>query len=195
MEARSVLGVDINDEHLDCQEILKKYVPEANIDALSFREIAPGEELNGEYDVIFSWSTLEHVDLRLFDDVIKNLRSVLRHGGYFFFQVAPLYYSEDGAHLWALGWTNWEHLTFQISHIQEELRTLDKATEDALWAMYTTLNMMTADQMVSRIKSCGFNIVRVYKEKSDRKPPDPLVDVYYEDVLRTKQVVALFQAI
>ncbi len=194
-EAGSVLGVDINDEHLDCPEILKTYAPTANIDALSFREIRPNEELTGEFDVIFSWSTLEHVDQRIFDDVVRNLRSVLRPGGHFFFQVAPLYYSEDGGHLWALGWTNWEHLTSQISHIQHALSRLDETTESALWAMYATLNMMTADQMVSRIENCGFRTIRTYKEKSDRNPPEMLLDVYLEEVLQTKQVVALFQAI
>ncbi|CEG09784.1 3-demethylubiquinone-9 3-methyltransferase [Afipia felis] len=194
MGARSVLGVDINNEHLDCQEILKNFAPNASTNGLSFKEIAPGEKLGGEFDVVFSWSALEHVDLKLFDDVIQNLRSVLTPGGYFFFQVAPLYYSEDGAHLWALGWTNWEHLTSQISHIKEELRIFDKATESALWGMYATLNMMTSNQMIARIENCGFSTVRIYKEKSDRKPPKSLLDVYCEEALLTKQVVGLFQA-
>lgn len=187
----AVFGVDINDEHQSLQAILGGNGRTIDGAVPQFHRIAPGQRLPfKDIDLIYSWSVFEHIDNRIFDDVVSDIRSTLSPDGHLFIQIAPLYFSPEGSHLWAFGYRNWEHLTKQIDHIRAETEQLD-----GQWSLFSTLNRITANDLVRRIEAGGFRLLRRYETKTEKMPPDALLDVYHEDVLRTDQVVVMFQRV
>jgi SAM-dependent methyltransferase len=194
LKPKSVLGVDIVEDHRNCAGYMETYAPGTGLSALRFKTIAPGEPLpENAFDLCFSWSTFEHIDADLFPSVMKQLYRTLADGGLLFFQVAPLYYSCEGSHLWEIGYRNWEHLTGQIDHIQRDLRAIDEPRRSHLWGTFSTLNKLTAEMMLDGITSAGFELLREYRTHTEKVPPAPLLSVYQTNILTCDQIVALFR--
>jgi cyclopropane fatty-acyl-phospholipid synthase-like methyltransferase len=193
--AELVAGSDINREYEQCAANAREAglgdLP-ANLD---FETIERGSiSRHDEFDFIYSWSVFEHVDQQLFDGVIDSLRENLRSNGHFFVQIAPLYYSPEGSHLWEIGFQQWEHLIWQVDHIYREIHTrLEPERAANLWSMYITLNKVTAEKLVSTIIKRGFELAREYRTTVSVEPPSDLLSAYTKDALITNQVVALFR--
>jgi len=145
------------------------------------------------FDLAYSWSVFEHVDQALLDDSLSLIRSVLRPNGLFLAQIAPLYYSADGSHLHHVLNEPWVHLRVQQNRLEDMLRrsVRDPSEADALWSTYCTLNRITHQELIGRIRKSGFEILRIFTTRNDLAPPSGLLDIYREDVLLTNQVVVL----
>ena len=191
-----VVGTDINSEHEQLAALARAAEGITHLpDNLFFEEINPGEiSTEADFDLIYSWSVFEHVNQNLFGDIVTNLRAKLLNDGHMFVQVAPLYYSPEGSHLWDIGLRQWEHLSKQIDHIYNALYSkLEKVHADSLWSMFITLNKITAPKLLSDISGQGFEVVREYKTTVSLQPFEHLLFAYSKDALITDQVVALFR--
>ena len=190
-----VVGTDINREHKQLPALARAAEGITQLpDNLFFEEISRGEiSTETDFDLIYSWSVFEHVDQNLFSDVVANLRTKLRKDGHMFVQIAPLYYSPEGSHLWDIGFRQWEHLSQQIDHIYKALyNKLEKVHADSLWSTFITLNKITAPKLLSDISEHGFEVVREFKTTVSLQPFEHLLFAYSKDALITEQVVALF---
>jgi SAM-dependent methyltransferase len=190
-----VVGVDINREHEQLAELANASGIRELPGNLVFEEIAPGQiSAQDRFDLVYSWSVFEHIDQTIVGDIVAGLRDKLRDGGHLFVQIAPLYYSPEGAHLWALGYKRWEHLTKQLDHIHREIYdTLPKTDADGLWSVFATLNKITAPQLIREVTKGGFRLVREYTTMTAIVPDDDLTSCFARDALVTDQVVALFE--
>lgn len=191
-----VHGVDINNEAEACASFLHQNFGMDIPNRLTFQEIAPGETPNGgPFDLIYSWSVFEHVNNRIYNSVLKDLYGLLKPGGHFFIQISPLYFAPEGSHLWAIGYEKWEHLIAQTSDVHDDINNsdLDDPQKKSLLAMFDTLNRVTADDLLSRFKTVGFQLLREQRDQVDFEPPAALLRAYQRDALKTFQIVALFQ--
>lgn len=191
-----VVGVDIVSDIERCGPLAQQQLRLAELpDNLSLYRIAPGEISVGlsSFDVIYSWSVFEHIDQRLLPAILRQLRNLLKPGGVIFIQIAPLYFSAEGAHLMQWIPERWGHLTNQDSVYRGKLRAAcgDDGTFDGLWSMYSTLNRITAMQLLTTLRENEFTIIREYTTSEDFEIPEPLKEIYVESVLRTNQIVVL----
>lgn len=195
-EPRSIVGVDINVEYEACVGNAKLLGLDELPPSLSFQTISPGQvSSRGEFDFIYSWSVFEHIDSNIFDDTIRLIRLSLKRHGLLFVQIAPLYYSPEGGHLYALEWRNWEHLK-QTSLIYDRIySSMDVEAANSLWSMFITLNKITSPDLKSRISRAGFELVREHHTFTQLVPPDHLLSAYSYDALVTDQVAVLFRAV
>ena len=145
------------------------------------------------FDVVYSWSVFEHIDERLIGGVLELIKSCLKPGGLFFVQIAPLYYSSEGSHLTHKLDEPWGHLLHQLDVFHEKLKAAvpDEAELLALWGTYSTLNRMTADELLGHLRAAGFEILRTLAMKEDREPPQRLKAIFQEEQLTTHQIVVL----
>ncbi|HRF07569.1 MAG TPA: class I SAM-dependent methyltransferase [Xanthobacteraceae bacterium] len=191
-----VVGVDINSEAESCKTFLAENLQLSMPDNLVFEEIRPGQSTsyNG-FDLVFSWSVFEHVNNRLYPSILKQLLDKMNPGGLFFVQIAPLYFSPEGSHLWAIGYENWEHLINQTSDVQSDIETSEISAEDraSLWSMFRTLNRITADDLLERFGNAGFDCLRSQRDQTDKEVPHSLLRAYDRAALTTFQIAALFQ--
>jgi hypothetical protein len=68
---------------------------------------------------------------------------------------------------------------------------IDEAQFSSLWGMYSTLNRITAPQLIAAVHAAGFTLLRKYFTYNKSEIPQVLHGVYTEEVLRTDQVVLL----
>lgn len=193
-----VVGVDINDEHVNCGKFLRgAFGMDCLPGNLVLETIEPGAGLPHDgFDFVYAWSVFEHVDNPIFGQVLRGVVERIKPGGLFFVQISPLYYSAEGSHLWALGYRNWEHLTKQISEIHDELMSnssLSTQAKTSLWSMFMGLNRITAAELLARFTGAGLTLKRAQRDVSAIEPPPGLSSVYQPDVLSNYQIVALFQ--
>jgi len=196
---RRVVGVDIMPDPGRCLEVAKKNLAiESLPECLQLHQVEPGHlhDRKDRFDLAYSWSVFEHVDQTLLDQSLALIRSALRPGGLFLAQIAPLYYSAEGCHLNHVLPTPWVHLRTQQNRLEDMLRrAVSDATEaDALWSTYCTLNKITHQDLVSRIRNNGFEILRTFTTTQDIKPPAELLDVFQAEALTTNQVAVLARA-
>lgn len=194
--AEDVHGVDIAPKFEACPALLDQTYGLTDLPPnLRFSRIGIGEALGQEdYDVIASWSAVEHVSRGTLDTTLAALHTALRPGGVAMIQVSPLYFSPEGAHLWALGYGRWEHLLRQTSEVLGDIQTAmgeDPARVDKVSAMYLTLNRLTADELVDRVTLAGFKILREQRDLTSQEPPEALLQAYSVDALKTDQIVLL----
>lgn len=197
-EPAEVLGVDIRAETAACIAMLREHFGLEGLPPnLAFATVTEGEIAPcGGFDLIYSWSVMEHVERGRLDAVIGGLHDHLRPGGLLFVQIAPLYFSAEGAHLWAVGYRDWEHLTRQLSEIQGEVDACADLPEERrpkLWKMFQRLNRITAPELIRRLEAAGFTLLREHREQTDRDPPPHLLDAYTVEALKTFQIVLLMQ--
>jgi 2-polyprenyl-3-methyl-5-hydroxy-6-metoxy-1,4-benzoquinol methylase len=193
---RRVVGIDIMPDPDNCLPIARRRLGISQLpENLSLHRIKPGflHRDDDQFDLVYSWSVFEHVDQRLLDRSLKLIQSSLRPGGFFFVQIAPLYYSAEGSHLFHKIPEPWCHLTTQHSALHERLVSAvpDTAELQSLWSAYRTLNKLTASELIDRIDKAGFEILRTWTEKEKRQSPANLRAVFAEDALTTCQVVIL----
>jgi SAM-dependent methyltransferase len=190
-----VIGVEVTDQPAALSSALKpiELEPPPN---LSFREVPLGQVGDdGDFDLIVSWSVFEHIQRNQFDAVMARLITRLKRGGLLFMQVSPLFFSPEGSHFWALGYTDWQHLTRELSEVREDLdaSTLNERQRDLHWKLFLRLNRFTAPDFEARLASAGFSLLRRQIDRIDREPPAELLTAYDRDALTTGQVVLLLR--
>ncbi len=191
-------GVDTQPKPVRCAEILRdSFGLESLPDTLQLRQIEPGASLGQDkYDLLTSWSVVEHVRRGALDTIISGLFQALKPGGLAFIQISPLYFSPEGSHLWALGYLDWQHLTKQVSEVLADIAAADHLPQEArerLVDLFTTLNRVTADEIKGRFEAAGFEVLREQRDMVDRTPPADLLEAYRLDALKTFQIVLLMR--
>ncbi len=148
-------------------------------EGLEFRQGQLGQPMpfaNAEFDAAYSWSVFEHVDVDGVDWLLAEVVRVLKPGGFFYLQIAPLYYSPFGSHLMRLIEKPWAHLL----HTQDEYLALAQAAEDHtrteekdllyrnnefaqvkqyLIGEYASLNRIRTIELVEAARRAGFEIL------------------------------------
>ena len=191
-----VTGLDVMPDLERCLPLARSQIGLQSLPAnLALRRIKPGE-LPGpaaRFDLVYSWSVMEHVDQPLLAKVLRQLHDVLKPGGRMLVQIEPLYYSAGGSHLMFKVAEPWGHLVQQDSSYIGRLRTACGSDNEfrALLAMYRTLNRLTAPGLMRLVRETGFSVLREYTTRDEREPPADLLEVYQEAALRTDQVVLL----
>jgi SAM-dependent methyltransferase len=165
--ASRVDGVDICTDFSALFPNLSKHrLPLPSNEKVTFRAIEPCESLGENiYDVIVSWSVLEHVSQEIFDKQIDVLVRSLKSGGYMIVQIAPLYYSPFGSHLFDMH-DPWEHLTLQTNLLYEKVRGKcgdNDAVLTGMWNCFATLNRFTDEEFIARLNKAGLEILHVYE--------------------------------
>ncbi len=197
---KRVVGIDIMPDPERCLSVARANLGlETLPPSLKLYRVAPGvlHDTNDRFDVAYSWSVFEHVDQTLVDQSLVLIRSALRRDGLFLAQIAPLYYSAEGSHLFHVFKEPWIHLRVQQNLLEHQLRIAvsDPVEAQALWSTYITLNKITYQSLIARIASNGFEVVRTFTSKQDFAPPADLLDIYHHDALLTNQVVVLAKAV
>ena len=155
-----LFGVDLGDLEELSLEHLKKPLPVC----LKFSECTETTLPfpDASFDVVISWSVFEHVSDPV--AVLKEIRRVLRPGGYMFLQIWPLFHSQRGSHLWNWYPEGWEHLQESANTlrngISEKLSGSPELLESTLVDL-ETLNRLTMDQLQDSISTSGMTIRRV----------------------------------
>jgi cyclopropane fatty-acyl-phospholipid synthase-like methyltransferase len=148
---------------------------------------------SGYFDLIYSWSVFEHVEQGILPDTLAMLRDRMKPQGQLFIQISPLFFSEDGSHLMAWVPEPWGHLTNQHSVYMEKLRAACSTLEEfaSLRSMFETLNRLTADDLLNRVKAAGFKVKREFRTDRGNTIPESLLKVYHREVLLNEQIVLL----
>ena len=196
LNANSVVGVDIMPDPQYCRERAQQYLGMETLPSnLELRQINPGEDFfpNRKFDLIYSWSVFEHVEQSMLSSVLNQLKARLKPNGLLFIQIAPLYYSAEGSHLFHKIPEPWGHLSNQDSVYYAKLCSSceSKYEIDTLWSCYQTLNRLTADGLIELLESSGLHIIRKYFTQESHYLPDNLSRVYKKEVLLTNQIVVL----
>lgn len=196
---RALLGVDIMPDPARCLPVAREQLGiEALPENLELQQIGSGADFapGRRFDLIYSWSVFEHVEQRKVLPVLEQLRDKLRPGGYLFVQIAPLYYSADGSHLFHRIPEPWGHLRNQDSDYFRKLcEACDSREEvDALWSCYQWLNRMTVPELRRKLVEAGFEVEREYTCGAPHEVPADLLEVYQREALETNQVVFLARA-
>lgn len=188
----SVVGVEIGEDFLQCSTLLADFEPSLKVPKnVNFRRVAPAHSLGQEkFDVIVSWSVLEHVSQNIFDQQLKAIYESLRVGGYCVFQVAPLYFASFGSHLFGIQ-QPWGHLTEQIDLLKYRVyeKCGDVATADNMWECFLTLNKFTSTDFCDHISASGLNILGMYETRVTDIPSPHLLEIYMKEVLTKEQIL------
>jgi ubiquinone/menaquinone biosynthesis C-methylase UbiE len=155
-----LFAVDLEDLKKLSLDHLKKPLPEC----LRFSECTETALPfpDASFDIVISWSVFEHVSDPV--AVLKEIRRVLRPGGYMFLQIWPLFHSQRGSHLWNWYPEGWEHLQKSPDSLRTEISEKLSQSPELLESMLVdldTLNRLTMDQLQDSISASGMTIRRV----------------------------------
>lgn len=188
----SVLGVDIGTDFTECDALLKVISPELAIPQnVAFKTVPPASSLGeSEFDVIVSWSVMEHVSQDVFDQQVKVIYDALKPGGYCVFQIAPLYYSPYGSHLFN-NHKPWGHLSTQLDLLEAKIikEVPDRDVVENLWGCFITLNKFTASEFKRRFSEAGLDVIDTYETYVKDIPDEQLCEVFCLDALTKEQIL------
>lgn len=213
MNPVKVFGVDIVSEFTVLPAMARAQIGlEAMPENVHFQAIKPNAKLADSFraDCIFTWSVFEHIHQDFLDEVVLDLRSVLNDGGYIFLQIAPLYYSAFGGHLFELVPEPWAHLSHQHDKLRHLVLNARKTAvagqlispeddesfkkhKDHTWSCFQTLNKITGDEIIDLFQKHGFELVRQYRTNCAPEPSEKLKRIFSEAVLRNEQIVILLR--
>lgn len=196
--AQSVTAVDIMPDVNQCLEVARTSLGIDSLPAnIALSRISPGQDFHSGklFDLVYSWSVFEHVEQGILDSVLTQLHGKLKPGGHLFIQIAPLFFSAEGSHLFHRIPIPWGHLSIQESTYYGKLcdACASKSELDALWSCYQWLNRIDAVDLKRHLVSSGFDIVREFttQDPHAEELPANLLDVYRREVLLTNQIVLL----
>jgi SAM-dependent methyltransferase len=192
-DAEKVVGVDIGTDFARLPKELQSSSLDIDLPGnIEFRRISPCEDLgDAVFDVIVSWSVLEHVAQNIFDKQMAVLVKALKPGGYCLFQVAPLYYAPFGSHLFGLH-APWEHLLQQTDLLKDRVYDqCPKDVADGFWNCFVTLNRFTAEEFVHRLGQLHLEILNVYETYVADTPSENLLRIFNNDVLTKEQILVV----
>jgi SAM-dependent methyltransferase len=111
------------------------------------------------FDVVFSWSTFEHVSEPI--DLLRDIRRTLRGSGVLMIQVWPFYYSQHGSHLWQYFPEGFAQLMLDEEDLESRVRANpgpDVEWSERLLAEYRSCNRITLDGLQSALLAADFRI-------------------------------------
>lgn len=153
--AAEVVGIDISDYAIEFgQEKLKDFGPRARLIAGDIRDLDIGD-----FDVIVSQNTLEHVmPLR---EVTEAVVARARPGADIYFGFSPLWYSPFGHHGYPQTRLPWHHLFFGDESVLRSMKSVSgKTYADAFDAGF---NKATPDQFEAVFNILPVKIVSLKK--------------------------------
>ncbi len=209
---REVHGVDLGPIFKGLEERFDRmFGAENGFPPVDLRVLSKGEALpypDGTFDGIVAWSVFEHV--AEVAPVLNEIYRVLKPGGAFFLQIAPLYYSPHGGHLRKVIDEPWAHLKMSQEDLFTRLRSgpVDQVPEaardehfhektaeefyDFLIDGFHSLNKITVRELNGHIETAGFKVRRQLTMEGDHyEIPNELLESYPQDDLVTEQVVIL----
>lgn len=194
----TVVGIDVGDDFLSCLEIANAYLELTELPPnLSFEKVNAGSVGNrfAKFDLIYSWSTIEHVERRLLPLVLRELKSRLNQSGQMFIQIAPLYYSSEGSHAFQQVPVRWAHLLHDHETYCQLIRLASSSIEHAsnVISTFYTLNKISSSELISELRANNFEITRIYETVEDYEVPCELLQLYDERDLRMSQIVIMAQ--
>jgi hypothetical protein len=206
-EPERLVGVDIHDAFSRLGVLAKQQMNlNALPPALEFHQVKPGKPLDLEsMDGIYSWSVFEHVDRGDLPGILSSFFAVLRPGGIAFLQIEPLYFSAFGSHLQRVVPEPWAHLRLDPDALEDRVRSFggeladedrDLAASEGVtpafkeWLLreYRSLNRLTGNELVERVRDAGFEILREHRGERPEVPPPDLLAGYDELDLRTNEI-------
>jgi SAM-dependent methyltransferase len=112
------------------------------------------------FDVIFTWSTFEHVDDPV--GLLREIRRVMKADGCFFLQLWPFFGSEHGGHLWPHYNGLYPHLVRRDEEILEQVEGRQatdprRAADDE----YRSLNRITLDDLHRALLTNRFVVAKL----------------------------------
>jgi SAM-dependent methyltransferase len=178
---------------------------------MSFQAVRANDPLpfdDGRFDCVFAWSVFEHVDDVPF--ALNEIHRVIRPGGAFFIQIAPLYYSPHGSHFRNILDEPWIHLRFEKEELFKRLRNgsvekvpaaaresgfNDRSANEIYQHIingFNSLNKITVGELRTQVQRAGFKIHRLLTtQDSPYEIPADLLELYSRDDLLDEQVVIL----
>jgi len=209
---RQVHGVDLYPKFDKLEERFTRTFGVAGLfPSVNLRQVQAGAPLpyaNASFDAAYTWSVFEHVA-----DVpyaLSEIHRVLRPGGAFFLQIAPLYFSAQGGHLWNILDEPWIHLKLGREELLNRMRgaSLDWVPEEArhdafqggsaeeyrasVISCFGSLNRITVGELTEYVRAAGFTIFeQLTMQDGPPEVPADLLEMYPRDDLMTNQVVLL----
>jgi SAM-dependent methyltransferase len=115
---------------------------------------------DGTFDIVFSWGAFEHIHQP--EQVLAEMRRVMRPDGFGFVTVFPWYHCRYGSHLSDFVDDPYFHLTQEANESLAALEAREYASAQQrslvlhhLWGEYQTLNKLSADDFYEAIKAAG----------------------------------------
>src|ERR1700693_6445968 len=130
---KKLLGIDITQAFKHIDAIAKNMAGLKELpDGLEFHQVDPGAPLASRFnvDAIYSWPSFEHIEREHLDGIISDLFNLLSPGGFFFLEIAPLYYSPFGSHLERYVKEPWAHLLFDDEEILKRIADAGEVSEE-----------------------------------------------------------------
>lgn len=129
--------------------------------ALEFRRSEPTRlpAEDNSFDVIYSWSTFEHVTEPI--DLLRDVHRVLRPNGVVMIQLWPFYHSQHGSHLWQYFPEGFVQLMRDDADIEAAVRENpgpDPEWSNHLLAEFRSCNRITLDGLQTALLAAGFRI-------------------------------------
>jgi SAM-dependent methyltransferase len=161
-----LIGFDILET--DADQLLKFARREGVTDdlprALEFRRSEPTRlpAEDNSFDVIYSWSTFEHVTEPI--DLLRDVNRVLRPNGVMMIQLWPFYHSQHGSHLWQYFPEGFVQLLRDDADIETAVREnpgSDPEWGEYLLAEFRSCNRITLDGLQTALLAAGFRISKL----------------------------------
>ncbi len=207
---REVHGVDVMPDFVGVEDRFDRmFGPGNGFPKVSLKRVRADEPLafeTGTFDGVFAWSVFEHVADVPF--ALGEIHRVLRPGGAFFLQIAPLYYSPHGGHLRHILDEPWVHLKLSQEELFKRLRTgsldnvpaahrdagFDERSVDSVCDMiidgFHSLNRITVKELTEHVQKAGFTTHSfLTTQDSPYEIPPDLLELYSRDDLLNEQVV------
>jgi SAM-dependent methyltransferase len=127
---------------------------------LSRQTQLPAED--GAFDVVFSWSTFEHVSEPL--QLLREVRRVLRPPGILMIQIWPLFHSQHGSHLWQYFPEGFVQLLREAEELEAAVRAdpgPDPEWAEEILAEFRSCNRITLDGLQALLQAGRFGVRRL----------------------------------
>ena len=147
------------------------------------------------FDVVYSWSALQHLQYRFLGEVIEAIYRATAIGGRVLVQAQKFYYSADGGRLYECGMPSWSHLALPRNELRDRLFQLHgENSETALAALARVDNLprLSSASLTNMFVDAGFHLVRRYATTVADQPSQTLRDIFRDEALTENQVILLF---
>jgi SAM-dependent methyltransferase len=188
-----IVGVDLElyiDEHENVETSQRFGFDFAELKGkVDFRAVQANESLGHEcFDCVVSWSVIEHVDRRIFNEQMRTIHDCLAPNGIAIIQSAPLYYSPFGSHVYEL--PAWSHLFMSESEFDSSIYKIAPADRArALLSCKNTLNRFDSREFTDAFLAVGFKVLDCYSTNTTLVPPESLLRKFNPSDLLEEQCV------
>lgn len=183
----SVTGMDIvsvDEEFLNSEAVKHGEPPLGPDDPLTFVMSEPDliPFPDSSFDVVTAWSVFEHVTNP--QRLLTEIRRVLLPGGVIFIQVWPLWFSENGSHLWPFFDEGFIHLTKSPEEIRATVHEKidDPEVAESMFAMFQSCNRATVDDIQEALIAADFHFGKVTLTGASVHVPPALQEVPFSQL-------------